>query len=306
MPPTHICTQPTSPCITIDGTNDDEALRNARIAFYGPSGIGPLHDTTSQAVTNLLTCLSPGGSLGRVMMVGHGSPGKIMTGSGAVANDLDKRIEFGNFNRWKITVRRLRSQTTELTFCSCDTGADVKGAKLLMKVANHIEATVSGFTGQIFIDATGTITCEPGGYWQHAYPGIDLPPVPAPIHHFEEVVDLRLKYGEEYRTVKIKDVRAVSFSDVGEGKLVFSLTGEAAQKLVGTINFAEPSEIDGAPLALNTGTLRIKYLIDEKPDERTFTVYNDRLLFDQSTPNTFYFASPDLAKLLDKYRSEFR
>ena len=303
MPPTHICGQPSSRCLTIDSTDDDDALLNARVAFYGPSGIGPLHDSTSSAVNNLLSCLPPAGSPERVMMVGHGAPGRIMTGSGAFADDRDKRIEVPNFSRWKTSVGRLKTRITELTFCSCDTGAEVQGAKLLVKVANHLQATVSGFTGQIFIDATGSITCEQNGRWQHAYPGIELPPVSAPIHPSGDNVDLNLKYDKEYKTVKISNVKAVSFVEPGEkGERVFSLEGEAAQNLVRTINFAEPTEIDGAPLALITGTLQIEFMIDEQPDKRTFVIYNDRLLYDKSTPNTYYYASPELAKVLDELR----
>lgn len=304
MPPIHICDQPSSRCLTIDCTDDDDALLNARVAFYGPSGIGPLHDTTSKAVRNLLACVSLGASPDRVMMVGHGAPGLIITGTGPAATDSDRMIGNTNFTRWKTPVGRLKTRITELTFCSCDTGAGVKGAKLLMKVANHIQATVSGFTGQIFIDATGTITCEQNGRWQHAHPGIELPPVSAPIYQSGDNVDLKLKYDEEYKTVKISNVKAVSFSEPGEkGKRVFSLEGEAARKLVGTINFAEPTEIDGAPLAVITGILQIEFTIDEQPDKRTFIVYNDRLLFDQSTPSTFYYASPALAETLDEFRS---
>lgn len=306
MPPQSICGQPSCRCVTIDGTTNDEPLHNARIAFYGPTGVGPVHGTTSVAVSNLLSCLETPGDL-RVMIVGHGAPGIIITGSGAVASDRDKRITVRNFSRWSTPVGHLESRITELTFCSCETGAGDKGAELLMKVANHVKATVSGFTGIIFVDATGNITCETGGRWQHAHANKVLSPVPGPIHKFGEIVDLKLKYDEGYRTVRISDVFALSFLDPSkDDNRTFLLEGEAAQGVVRMVDFAEPSEIDGAPLALTTGTLKIEYLIQEKPDARTFLIYNDRLLFDQSTPNVYYYASPALATALSEFRYESR
>lgn len=305
MPPIDICGQLSSDCVTIDRTRE-EALLNARMAFYGPS-VGPLHKSTRVAVNNLLTCLGADPGDGRVMIVGHGAPGVIVTGTGTVASDQDKRIAVPNFNRWKGSVDELSPQISELTFCSCETGAGDQGAEVLMKVADLVDAQVSGFTAMIFIDATGNITCEPGGVWQHAQPEKLLPSISAPMHRFGKIVDLKLKYGDKYRTVKIKRVSAVSFFEPGEkGKRVFSLRGEAAQRLVRTINFAKPSEIDGAPLALTTGRLEIEYVIDEKPDERIFVIFNDRLLLDQATPNTFYFASPDLAEALYQLRPKNR
>lgn len=310
MPPTHICDQLTSPCISIDETGNNVALQNARRAFYGPSSIGPVHETTRTAVTNLLSCLPPDGSPGRVMIVGHGSAGLIITGSGSLVSDSDQMIEVENFARWRTTVRRLgrlrgRLRVSEVTFCSCDTGAGELGAEFLRKVADHIEAIVSGFTGLIFIDNEGTITCETGGRWQHAQPGIDLPEVPAPVHQSGDGVSLSLKYDDKYRTVKMDNVLGGSFRDLmQQGKHELQLDRERLQRLALTINFAEPDEIAGAPLAMHTGILKLDYLIDEEPESRTFLIHNDRLLWDQATPNTFYFASPELAKRLNELRSD--
>jgi hypothetical protein len=306
MPPKNICGQLSCRCITIDSTTNDEPLHNARIAFYGPTAVGPVHGTTSVAVSNLLSCLETPGDL-RVMIVGHGAPGIIITGSGAVASDRDKRITVRNFSRWSASVGQLESRITELTFCSCETGAGDKGAELLMKVANHVKAIVSGFTGIIFVDATGNITCETGGQWQHAHANTVLSPVPAPVHKFGETVNLRLKYPEGFRTINISDVFAISFFDPSkDDKRILSLEGEAAHEVVRMVDFTEPSEIDGAPLALITGTLKIEYLSQEERDSRTFLIYNDRLLFDQSTPNVYYYASPALATALAKFRYESR
>jgi hypothetical protein len=303
MPPSDICGQPLSDCITLDRSNDP-ALKNARKAFPTTKK----HGVTLVAGDNLQTCLTANPATARrAMIVGHGAAGTIITGSGALANDNDKKISVDNVCFWVEGLQsRLNGLPAELTLCSCDTGANAEGAQLLMEVANRVNAQVSGFTGLIFIDTTGNITCEVGGVWQHAQPSTPLSSVASPSHEIGESVDLKLKYGKEYKTLNIKDVRAVSFFHPAEkGKPTFSLEGEAAQKLVGTINFAKPSEI-GAPLALNTGILEIEYRIQGKPDKRTFVLFNDRLLYDQATPDTSYFASPRFAEALLQHRPESR
>src|SRR5882672_2909126 len=301
MATVNICGHPSSDCCTIDRTSDP-VLNNARKVFPGAMS----HADVEEVRDNLLSCLPPQQPQ-RAMIVGHGESGTILTGSGDTANDQDQRISIDNIPIWTPALQNLAGHITELTLCACDTGADPNGATLLKEVANVIGARVYGFTALIYIGPTGNITCDPKakGKWIYAAPGKPLPPVPIPSVEFQKMLDLKLKYGDEYRTVKINDVSGASlFDPAHEDKRVASLERTEAQRLVGTINFTEPSEIDGAPLAVKTGIVEIEYLIENKRDARTFQIFNDRLLYDQSTPNTFYYASPNLAKTLDEFRPE--
>jgi uncharacterized protein DUF4347 len=297
MPLVDICGQPVSDCETIDRTQET-ALLNARKAFPNAKR----HRDTRAAIDNLINCLNTTAPpTRRVMIVGHGKPGLIVTGTGTVASDQDKRIEMGNLVIWQAIVARLKDKITELTLCSCETGAGPQGAQLLSALAKEVGARVSGFTKMIFIDGNGSITCEPGGQWQHADAGVAPPSIPHAEIHMESIVNLRLKENGNFTTLDISKVSAVKYLDSAEeGKARFSLKGVEAQKLVSTINFAEPSEIKGAPLALITGVIEIEFT--EKRAPRSFTLYNDRLLQDQAHPDAFYFATPQFAAALSKYR----
>lgn len=306
MPLVDICGQPLSDCVTIDRTQET-ALLNARIAFPNAKR----HRDTMAAIDKLINCLdttSP--PTRRVMIVGHGKPGLIVTGTGTLAGDQDKRIEMGNFCNWQPTVARLKDNITELTLCSCETAADPQGPQLLTALAKEVGVRVSGFTKMIFIDGSGSITCEPGGQWQHADPGVPPSPILPPEIHREPIVNLKLKDNGvnlklkdngSYTTLHISKVSAVKYYDTEQtDNPRFSLKGVEAQNLVSTINFADPSEIKGAPLALITGVIEIEFT--EKRSPRSFTLYNDRLLQDRAHPDAFYFASPQLAAALAKYR----
>jgi hypothetical protein len=300
MPSVDICGQPPSDCETIDRT-PETALLNARKAFPNAKR----HRDTRAAINNLINCLNTTSPpTRRVMIVGHGKPGLIVTGTGTLASDQDKRIEMGNLGKWQPIVAGLKGKITELTLCSCETGADPQGPQLLAALAQEVGARVSGFTKMIFIDGNGSITCEPGGRWQHADSGVAPPSIPHLEPKMESIVNLKLKDNGTFTTLHISKVSAVTYlapgPDKQPGQPRLSLKGVEAQKLVSTINFAEPSVMKGAPLALVTGVIEIEFT--EKRSPRSFTLYNDRLLQDQAHPDAFYFASPQLAVALSKYR----
>lgn len=301
MPLANVCGQ-LSDCQTIDFTRE-EALDNARKAFQGASD----HETTEMAVDNLL-------SEQRVMIVGHGFPGTIITGTGEDSSDGNSRISLDNPSIWERDVLPLRGEITELTLCSCETGAGPNGANLLADIANEVNARVSGFTGLIFIDSSGVITCEKGGVWQHADPGFTPPPIPAPRHfiggNMVSKMSLRLKDKGEYRTFAASQVSEITYSvpqklegskkgkepEERRWKPKFSLPGSEAQRLVSTVNFANPEELKSTPLAVPTARLDIEVKINQGARVWRFTVFNNRLLQDQEAREVFYFASPDFIK----------
>lgn len=312
MAAADICGQPVPDCRTIDAT-EEAALINAAEAFDPVSE----HGTTDVAVDNLLSGF-PVTPTRPVMIIGHGSPGLINTGSGLLQNDVNKKIEKLNRLKWRRELKDLKTRISELTFCSCDTGAEEEGAELLMMVRDVVKATVSGFTGQIFIDGDGNITCEEGGEWQHAQLGIELEPKPSPDHPIEGDMDsLKLKDHGKFVTFPISQVSQITYFEPQKPKRIqkgkqpqkgkepekltwkprFSLEGNEAQQLVRTVNFANPQEVKGAPLAVVTANLEVK--INQR--SRRFIVYNDRLLQDESATDTFYYASRDFIKRVREY-----
>lgn len=306
--PTKVCNKNVPNCVTIDHTQNDEALQNARKAFPQTCSKFPQncqHRTTKEAVTNLLACLNGTPGTKSVMIVGHGRSGIIITGTGKFDPDPAARITWdvrpalGGLGGGRIK---------ELIFCSCDTGLPPYGTILLHATANIVGARVWGFTGFIFIDAQGNITCEPGNEWKYADPGTDalMLEVTIPVVFLgKAIMDIKLNDEGTYRVVQSSEVRSVSYYEPGlaEGsEPTFTLQREDAERVLRLINFSETFETAGAPLAIVTGELELKAGEDEKMEERRFVIYNDRLLQDKTSPTTFYRASPALADFLLTYR----
>ena len=293
MPSNNICGETISPCSTIDSSKDD-ALDHARIAFRYASP----HPDTRIAVENLLNCLSKNRDAKRVMIVGHGVTGLIITGTGAVAPDPDKRIGIDNIGDWKPLLAKLKDRITEIVFCSCDTGRDPRGPILLQEVANTTGARCSAFTGMIFIDEDGNITCEKQGMWRY----FDPQPGPGPsVYNLrkEVAMEVNLKFDDDYRTVRLEGPSAIAYF-VAEtpDHPNRTLHGDEADRVLRSINFAEPQDLAGVPLAVVTGTLKIRFGGALDAEVRGFTIYNDRLLQDQLAIHTFYQTSPDFSAAL--------
>jgi hypothetical protein len=292
------CNPPGFDCVTIDFTKPNRALDNARKAFQGATN----HDSTQAAVDKLLHCL-PNNPGKRVMMVGHGHSGLINTGSGEVTGGQYTRISLGNMFIWQDQLDDLKNRISELTFFSCDTAALLNGPTLLARVAAKVGARVNGFTGLLFIDDHGNISCETNGKWVHADPGDPLPPQVPALRLFEILtMDMQLKDDGAIRILNISQISAFSYfesEDRKEGPRLY-LEGAQAQTLASMVDFAEISEVSGAPLAIVTGVVEIQFKGDLP--RRSFTIYNDRLLQDQLAPEAFYFASPEFSAALSEAR----
>jgi hypothetical protein len=292
------CNPPGFDCVTIDSTTPNRALDNARNAFDGATN----HDSTEAAVDKLLHCL-PNNPGKRVMMVGHGHSGLINTGSGEVTGGQYTRISLGNMFIWQDQLDDLRNHISELIFFSCDTAALLNGPRFLVRVAQKVEKRVHGFTGLLFIDDQGNISCETNGKWLHADPSDPLPPQVPALRLFEIVtMDMQLKDDGAIRTFKISQISAFSYfaSEEREKGPLLYLEGTQAQTLASMVNFAEISEVSGVPLAMVTGVVEIQF--EEGSTRRSFTIYNDRLLQDQLAPEAFYFASPEFSAALSEAR----
>lgn len=303
-----ICGQSGPECVTVDYTSPNRALDNARTAFFGALNHHTAlnHQTTAEAVSNLVQCLT-NKSTKRVMIVGHGWSGQIITGTGEQPDTQNASISIATQPIWTHSLPDLKG-IDELIFCSCDTAAPDEGPVLLQRVALEIGARVSGFTGMIYIDDQGQITCGKSGYWRYADASGKLSPLPEPtfvIKAIEVNMVLKLRDDGDFTIVPVSDVSAFRYFDPVSPKLSvrsssnlkglapeprFSLKGEEAQRLAATINFAEEEEIAGAPLAIVTGRVEIDYILGEEQGSRSFIVYNHRLLQDQLAPNTFYYA----------------
>ncbi|WP_454760768.1 DUF4347 domain-containing protein [Caulobacter segnis] len=161
---------PLLPCVTIDATQNDGYLDNARAGT-------PLADAnagTAAVAANLDFCGGPAGSI-----VGHGAEGDIDT-----YKATGECITVNNQNDWGPDLAQLHGKLTSLTLYSCCVGGGVDGALLLQNMANVVGAPVSAPTGLIYCDNLGNFSLEVGAVWNTVAPAAAAnaapPPPPAP------------------------------------------------------------------------------------------------------------------------------
>lgn len=296
--PTNICGQLVPSCVSIDHTNN-KALNNSRLALP----LAREHSSTSTAVGNSQSCLQVRTPPPSIMFVGHGFEGVIVTGTGDVADDRDRRISFKDTD-WRPLLRSLRNQISELIFCACDTGKGNNGARLLQDVADETGARVTAFTGFIYATDAGGFTCDPDGEWIHR----DPQPQPDRFMAFtplapEARMNIKLMFDDTFVNVPLRESSSLSFFDSDSERLTASLQGADAIQFASLIKFSEPMKFEGVPLAVVTGRIKLRAGDENSAVERSFTIYNDRVLQDQTVPENFYRGTSALADALSNFRN---
>lgn len=284
MPPSYICSQPVSDCLTIDTQTNSIALSNAQQAFRQAAS----HGNTASAVRNLLKCMKGNRPAGTVMIIGIGAEGRINTGPNNAVNP-NEHISIESIDNWTPVLSQLKGKITEIVFCSCNTGKD--GTQLLQAVADITGARASAFTGLIFVDAAGGIDCRGRGEWIHIDPSSLVRPTP------EADMQVKLKFDDGYRSGPVNDSSKVSYF-VGASETSVSLDGADALRLFRLVEFDGPFETKGWPLAMVTGRLNIDFGVFDEVWKRNFVIYNDLLLQDESFLETFYEASDEFSEAL--------
>lgn len=160
-------------CWALETGSNDAFVRYAK--KLGPTPRD--HSNSADAIGNLVECVR-GGERDPVL-IGHGRPGMICTGSGAAcwsSNPVKLSSEDGNqkfWNGWFGRVGALESAPASLRLVSCSTGAG-RGAELLHELANRFHCPVKAWTYFVWTDGT-EIWLDPDGDWQTAMPGPDAP-----------------------------------------------------------------------------------------------------------------------------------
>lgn len=293
MPPTKICNLDVPAFVMIDATTPNSALDDAHVAFPN----APRHQNIAEASAHLLGQLQAHPETESVMLIGHGKPGSIGTGSGAEINATATHIGTDNKGAWRDRLKALNGhQLKEIIFCSCNTGAD-HGAQLVFDVAKATGAKTFARTGLITILPNGELICQPGE-WQIGDPTQTKHPRelnPSFAELSDNGVDFELMH--EGKSIKVPPAAVSSVSYYkhfarGQRKHICSLHGEDTQSLLGLVKLAEPFELRGEPLAIITGELELEYPAGGAGARKKFTVYNDLLLRDQTHSKTFYHTSP--------------
>ncbi len=281
-------------CITVDKTKAPKGstLYIARKRYKSPPN--GRHLSRTAAITNVQNCLAAGNKV--VTLVGHGDQGLILTGSGDVfTTDTTKFIGLSNSADWTPELSAIANQLTSLTLLSCDTGAGLAGANFLKQLATTLNVTVQAPTGQVYFpSATSDPFLEECATWQKATPGV-LP---------DAIALPRVSQPDSFMTTLIlRGVARVAIADVVslqlyetisvESPLIQSWSGREAQVAATYVEFDRPFEPGGVPAAIVTGMLVLTFKGATGNEQRSFRVYNRRLVQDMTYEETFYYTAID-------------
>jgi uncharacterized protein DUF4347 len=278
-------------CITVDKSVDQNSfLEFARKRHAKPPNAR--HTSRQSAITNAQNCLAGGKKI--VNLVGHGDQGLILTGSADLnTTDTTKFIGLLNTAAWKADLSAITHPLTSLTLLACDTGAGSDGANLLKQLATTLNVTVEAPTGLVYL-ASGTSDpfLEPCAQWQKATPGV-LP---------DAILLPRLSQPDSLMTTLVlRGVDRVAIADVVsldlyqatsvESPLIQSWSGREAQVAATYVEFDQPFEPGGVPAAIVTGMLVLTFKGATGNEQRSFRVYNRRLVQDMTYGETFYYTA---------------
>jgi hypothetical protein len=279
-------------CVTVDSSVDQNSFLALARQRY-PSPPAGLHDSRQAAIVNAQNCLAAAAQT--VNIVGHGDQGLILTGSADInTTNPAKFIGLSNSVAWKADLAAITHPMTSLRLCACDTGAGPDGADLLSQLATRLGVPVEAPTGLVYLlSGTTDPYLEPCAQWQRATPGGARPAPIAPpkVHHHDPFMKVLVLRGVGF--VAVSDVVSLQLYQTTnlDSPLLQSWSGSGAQVAVTFAEFDSPFEPGGVPAAIVTGMLVLKFKGATPTDQRTFLVYNHRLLQDMTYTDTYYYAS---------------
>jgi hypothetical protein len=272
--------------VTIDSSNNDNGyLACARTGWTNP----PADSTYVQAASNLRNYgFKHVLNLDKLVLVGHGNAGLISTGDGLSPSTSQGYIAAGTYGAWAPSFGQLFNHGSLLTLCGCDCGAEAAGATFLYQLATLINRPVRGRTGLVFLSCPGAyISYENGSVWQVAQPGIMPTPIPKPF----------VRSSGNEQDIEIDGIAAFSSEAIFQVELQFpngsknTVESANAQSLAREGNLSRPARIQGAIGAVLTGRVILSADVRGKRFDRSFDMYNDRVLQDTAARTNYYFCS---------------
>lgn len=277
-------------CTTIDSfPNDNGFLACARAGNPGAAG----HGSTVEAVNNLFNCTTGGRQA--CNMVGHGNDGIIVTGTGQSAEDPNRYVSAFNQANWQPHFSRLRDRMANLVLWACHPGTGNAGADLLYALARVTGVNVAGPTGFLYC-SNGQFSLEANSTWQVATPTQRPNPIQAPTPHLEVMaMQVRIRHQGQTLDLDLDSVLNATYTQLASAPssaaASIAVAGEHAKSLAATIRWDQPFTPPGIPAAIATGRLKVTFRVGGSDVEKSFLVYNNRLLQDEGEKDQFYRAT---------------
>lgn len=291
--------------VTIDATRTDNGFLGCVYARYRAASNTTVlsHLSTLGASNNLRF-----GSEGWSMIVGHGAPGLIITGTGQTVNGVQKYIAAGNEWYWRSILSR-GVIGGGLTLFGCEVGAGSAGLNLLRRVANAIRKPVGAWTGLVWCSSTsvwgtGKFVTVPPGVAVGAFAAEEAPSMYSEEQEPLQVMRLALHDGD-FEKVGPEQITSVEFTPIGSISDVSGVNAVRAEKadalsILQRIDLENPFVTEDKPGSIHVGMLKVSYGAsgDQEEHTRFFRVLGSSLIQDVTYPNTYYYASQGLQQLL--------
>lgn len=265
------------PCVTVDdGTGHNAALTNVRAFLTNEQ----LHDSIPSATKNLNNCADA--VTGGLVIVGHGSIGVAYVG-GAGKRQRHKFIG-SSTDEWEELMKELRPGTGTLSFLSCNTGADERGAKVLTRLAQVTQRRVQALTGLAYFKPDQILVAS-GTTWNDALPhrGAVVKTRPAPRYAPFKPVSVVTLGGSTFPLSAVKRFRIGSFAFASPEWLEGD--PRTALLLPAAIDFEHPFRPPGPPLAAPTGEIVLE---TSRGYSRKLVIYGDTIVQDDADPKRFF------------------
>lgn len=303
---------PTSPdnglnaaCVTIDATEDDEALAFVRNLALKPKPM--THRSTKETGANLERCTA--GSrmpASPVTIVGHGTAGAIITGGGASLDDDEKWVGWPSESQaiWHNELAGLGAKNAGgiITLLSCDTALG-QGKDLMADIVKQFGRPVRARNGMVFTSEDG-VSFERGSRWVYEPPDSEprgsrnlrddrtVIPSERPLRASGKTAFANLRF--DPGTISRIEVRRAVGHGFGPWRAV---PAAAVARLVTLIEFDNVVR-QGVPLAVRTGQIRFTHNSALEIGPHEFDIWNDRLLQDASDSRSYYYTSVGFSDLL--------
>lgn len=278
---------------SISNGPDDGANGNLRRLFWNSMG----HSTTQEAVNNFLSRLPLSVTeeafkgAGNLNLGGHGNEGFLETGSGQHGQQDYKTNYMTDWNKfiWDPICSALKSKNFPILYIySCHTGAGERGADFLFELAKTIGKPAAGRTGFLYSN-NQKFWFEDRSVWQVATPDTRPTPISAPTPHFAEVEMENFTIEAEGKEVAISADAVLSVTVSSAIKRAIPLSKDLIRPLFSVLFGSDAHTLPGAPSAMITSKIEISFALPSGGQEnRTFVVFNDRLVVDQVGQLAYY------------------
>jgi hypothetical protein len=210
-----------------------------------------------------------------------------------------------NFTKgaWTPAAQKIEGSFYMLRLLACDVGADQTGADLLFELAKVVKRPVIGPTYLVYC-GNGNVYLDPKAQWQQATPTMKPSPIPKPKFTVQAATTLKFKIEGKMRTIPGENAHILEFqytSAQPKAELRHLDVGPATE-LIRLVDFTNPFEPGGVPLALVTGTFNIRLKVDQKEIEKRFAIYNDEIVQDLDNAEVFYHVDSRFGEQLQTLR----